>query len=494
MFQYVLHGMHRSPIQTRKHTKNQNLDSMASNNTSTHDTSLIDLGEGAVGGSEQEQHAPPNTADAERQQMAQQQQPSPEQLQAQPHPKPTAPTSSYVLDRVAQLVQSYGTSDNIPVTRLEELLRMATLLPQIQLPAPTQQQEQVPDQFQAQPQLQDMPQLQFQARTQPPPNQVSQQPRQAQVNLQHQNQQFFYPHLAQPNWFGIPPWALPQPPADHGAALNTQQPVVNPFENLAPHMVSARVHPPAMDKEFIDLWLLRLESWFNNMGVRSDEQQFEILKTLLDSQLLAQVYDAARFPPAEGKYLNLKSAIKTALEESKSARYQRLIHGGDLGDQKPSHRLNILKRLANDGLTMNESLLKTIWLSHLPPEAQAILAVSQDQSLQALARLADNVVEGLSSKGISAINSANHSADTSEPPFIKTLIKAIEKMASEIKGLKNIGRSRSQSRRSTKSRESSTSPGPAKRPTDVCFYHHTFGDDARNCRSSCKYFDEFSKN
>lgn len=354
------------------------------------------------------------------------------------------------------MINSYGAGNNIPIARLEELLNAVGVTvnrSEAQQPRAPIQQRHI-----------DMPPPQFPAQQ---PGMVF-----GQTGFGH-NQ-----------WPGQAPLANPYDLGHQG-----HQP---PFINA----VNARVQPPPMDKDYIDLWFVRLESWFKNHQVKSDNQQLYILTTLLDSQLLAQVYDAAENPPNTGKYEHLKGAVQNALEDSKFKKYQKLLHGGDLGDQRPSHRLNELKRLANDGLNMNEGLLKHIWLSHLPSEAQAILAVSGDQNLSALAKLADNVVEGLSSRPHVAAVRHPEPMQTTESDLVRQLLKAIDGMSTELKAIRRDGRSRSKSRqeRNTKSRSPSPSPTPGKKRYDTCWYHLKFGEEARNCLPDCKHYDTFSKN
>lgn len=276
------------------------------------------------------------------------------------------------------------------------------------------------------------------------------------------------------------------PPIRSTPVLQTLQPIMNPFEQYPSiHAVSTKMQPPPMNRECIDLWFLQLDAWFKNNAVRSDNQQFQILTTLMDSQLLAHVYDAVINPPTQGKYENLRCALQTALADSKFKKYQKLLNGGELGDQRPSHRLNELRRLTNDGLALDDGLLKHIWLNHLPSEAQAILAVSVDQSLDSLARLADGVVESLSARQIAAVNLKQPNVE--EPAYIAEIKKSIEKLNSEIKSI----RSRSKSRTRSKSKGRSDTSDKDKNHYTHCWYHHKFGDSSRKCQPYCTRYDEF---
>lgn len=445
-------------------------------------SSLIDLGEGAV------QDAPtpgPSQSTGDRQDDA----------NASEVP-PAAPSdqNEKVLELVAELVRTHTTSSNIPVKRLEEILAqlgIASVTPQ--LPP------------QAQPQRQPQPQLQLQLQQPQPQPQLypSPLPQAQPQQFAHAQPQAVQGFTAHPFYFNQPHeqfrYPLSQPPslAPPQPTVWPQQPIANPFDNppIGIGAVNARVQPPPIDKEHIDLWLVRLESWFNNNQVRSDNQRFHILTTLLDTQLISLVYDATQSPPETGKYDFLKAAVRDALEESRHKRFQRLLHGQGLGDQRPSHRLNELKRLAQNGLTMNDNLLRHIWIAQLPSEAQAILAVSSDQTLPSLAKLADDVVEGLSSRTIAAASQREHAS--SEPDYIRHLRKAVENLTADVVSLKKRDRSRSNTRhpgKGHKKSDRSPSPSPAKLKNDLCWYHYKYGEDARNCQTTCSRYEEMSKN
>lgn len=423
-------------------------------------------------------------------------------------PENEATRANYVVDRLIEILQQPRASNETPVERLEELLQILHITPNHQNPHETAQQvrqqngnpppvTQAPGTSQQeQPQAQHA--LQFHQRQQ----QASQTRQIAQNVVSMPHQMYFQP--VAPQFFqgnGQPgfnaSFLQQQIPQQQGVPAN--QVIGNPFDRVPQaHAPIIRVPPPGIDKEEIDLWFIRLEAWFSHNNIHVDQQRFHILTTLLDSTTLAQVYTEANFPPEHNKYATLQKALKVALEESKTKRYQRLLHGTELGDQRPSHRLNELKRLASNGLTMNESLLKHIWLNHLPSEAQAILAATSDQSLGNLAKLADGVVESLSLKHVSAIR--QNSEHEQEPEYVRDLRKSIQKMANEIKSLRKHAKSRdsseetprerSRNREKTQNRQRSPTPSARKHYTQ-CWYHFKFGENARNCESQCEYWPEF---
>ncbi|XP_045499141.1 uncharacterized protein LOC123696816 [Colias croceus] len=164
----------------------------------------------------------------------------------------------------------------------------------------------------------------------------------------------------------------------------------------------------------------------------------------------------------------------------------------ELGEQKPSQLLRRMKELAKDKIP--DDTLRILWQGHLPNAVRAVLAVSDTKSLDSLAAIADNVLE--STQSVSSVNEVTqkqHQPSTSATNKDTELIMAeIAKLTFKVANLERSrparrwnyrGRSRSQSRNRahSASRRSPNSPGW------LCFYHHRFRDNARNCKEPCAW-------
>lgn len=132
-----------------------------------------------------------------------------------------------------------------------------------------------------------------------------------------------------------------------------------------------------MESEYLEYWFLRLKRWFENMNVHNDHAKFNTLVGLMEHRQMTHVLNVVMNPPTANQYTTLKEAMMHTLADSQQLRYQKLINAGELCDQKPSFRLNELRRLA--GREINDSLMKQIWLNQLPSEIRAVLAVCYDQ-------------------------------------------------------------------------------------------------------------------
>lgn len=264
----------------------------------------------------------------------------------------------------------------------------------------------------------------------------------------------------------------------HGSSTN----------NSNSHAMSVKIRPPPMDKNCIDLWFFQLDSWFANNNIHADQIKFNTLIGLMDTATMVHVYHVVANPPLnDTKYAALREELKKLFSDSMQQRYQKLINAGELGvGQKPSMRLNQLRRFAEPGIS--DQLLKQIWMSQLPREAQGILLVANELPLEDLARKADDIVQGLTASRVAAVSSAPQ-----EPKYVEELRAMIEKLSKEVKASRSRSQTPGGERGRSKSRSTSEKRETSK-DEDLCYYHNRFGDESRNCRKTCKLFDEFQKN
>lgn len=278
-----------------------------------------------------------------------------------------------------------------------------------------------------------------------------------------------------------------------------------------------RLPMPVIVRDNIELWFLQLDHWFSINRIVSDNVRFSTVVAALDANLLQQIYDVVRNPPVApaSKYDAVKNAVIRNFSESEQRRAQQFVTGLQLGDKKPSHLLNELKRMG--GENQDEKLLKVLWMNRLPIQVQTCLA-AVTQPLNALAELADSVMETFrvgssnqignsvfyagapsTSPNVSAVASNNNHQPTSKNDSNDLISKLSIQMAQLNKQLAkmNNDRSRSSQRDRSTGRSSSThrprSATPSKsaaasdEDNDTCWYHRTYGDEARKCRDPCNH-------
>jgi hypothetical protein len=99
-------------------------------------------------------------------------------------------------------------------------------------------------------------------------------------------------------------------------------------------------------------------------------------------------------PPETNPYDTLKETLIKSTAASEQWRLQQLFQVEELGDKKPTHLLRRLNQLLGDTTTLNESILRELFLQWLPGKIRMVLASTPSgTSLENLAEVADRVVE-----------------------------------------------------------------------------------------------------
>lgn len=278
--------------------------------------------------------------------------------------------------------------------------------------------------------------------------------------------------------------------------------------------VAVRLPFPRMVESNIEMWFFQVDNWFVTNRITSDATRFSTIVAALDANLLQQIYNVVRNPPAPpaSKYDAVKNALIRNFTESEQRRAQQFVSGLQLGDRKPSHLLNDLRRVGGDN--QDEKLLKVLWLNRLPIQVQTCLA-TVTSPLNALAELADSVMEtfrvnesfnvnaehyemsrpSTSTAAAASSNSAatNNTAKSGDSDALSKLATQIEKLTREIARLKSNqdsnGRSRSRTRSASGQRNRDRTPAPTNENDDErdgrCWYHREYGKSATNCRAPC---------
>lgn len=244
------------------------------------------------------------------------------------------------------------------------------------------------------------------------------------------------------------------------------------------------------------LWFAQVESQFTLSRITTDDTKFCYVVGQLDHQYAAEVKDVITTPPATGKYDKLKAELIKRLSDSQQKRVKQLLMHEELGDRKPSQFLRHLEGLA--GPTVPKDFMTTLWSSRLPQSIQTVVASQTDLSLEKLAELADKVHE--IAPPIPHVAEINPSSSSS--PAYDLLTKQISALTRQVASLsaqvkkqdRNRGRSRSPPRYRKYDRSRSRSRPKQPPPNHPhCFYHFTYGANAKKCTQPCTYLAENSK-
>lgn len=208
----------------------------------------------------------------------------------------------------------------------------------------------------------------------------------------------------------------------------------------------------------------------------SEENKFNLVVPLLGYEDLDQIADIVLSPPATERYNQLKTRLLQAYEESEHQRLQRLLSGFDLGDASPSQ---LWRRMAttNQGL-ITEKALKMMWINLLPTPLRVALATSLEEEPQTLTSKADAMHRMLGTPPSTDL--------PKQPDDSATLLSRISELALEVAELKRRPQQRSD-RTHSSSRDRHRRKDREQGSSQLCWYHHTFGNKARKCTQPCRH-------
>ncbi|XP_064488359.1 uncharacterized protein LOC135400457 [Ornithodoros turicata] len=289
-----------------------------------------------------------------------------------------------------------------------------------------------------------------------------------------------------------------------GDEPSPQTPATTPLQPGVAH-VGIRLPPFWSRSPFI--WFQQVEAQFLLAGITSQITRYRHLLASLPPEIAMDVADIIANPPAQNPYDHLKSSILQRTTISERTRLQQLLHSEELGDRRPSQLLRAMQvLLADRAASLDDDLLRELFLSRLPSSVQMVLATATALPLAQLAQLADKVTEVASpSTPIAAVSeSCRFPNPRCQPPVSaapSTFAEELSSMRADINRLSdtvaalqfrdNRSRSPSRSGRFRRFRRSprryshrSVSPADNQNPPP-CWYHERFGQAAMRCTHPC---------
>lgn len=302
----------------------------------------------------------------------------------------------------------------------------------------------------------------------------------------------------------LPPAApLPALPTRPARPLPASPPPVLP---PGPARPSAAFRLPPFSPEDPALWLAQVECACRVAGITDDTVKFDLLVANLPMPVATQVRDVITATPAS--YPALTAALRTRLAQSRAARLSALLRNTQLGDQKPSQLLLLMRSELGDE-PHDSALLRTLFLQRLPQAATAALSLlPEDSSLTQLAAAADRFMEASGSSVLAAV----HRAGPPTPPapadpgavsalhgVVATLTAAVQRLEASLSDRSRASsrdrghgaagydpRRRSRSRgRPLRQQEEQRAASDGRQ--QLCWYHSKFGAAARRCAEPCSW-------
>ena len=239
------------------------------------------------------------------------------------------------------------------------------------------------------------------------------------------------------------------------------------------------------------VWFAQVEAQFTTHRINKESSRYAHVVASLSPDIAQEVRDLIITKPDTTPYSTLKAALVARTSESEQRRLQQLLTEEELGDRKPTQLLRRMRQLLGDRV-LEDSILRQLFVQRMPTNVQQILASSSETlSITQVAELADRILAVAAPGFVTAV--------TAPPPHLSTTT-SIQQLQDEVQRLtiqvntlsKQLrGRSRSRGRgwsinRQDQQREQCGDQATSSAADDQCWYHRTFGDNARRCRPPCR--------
>lgn len=246
-----------------------------------------------------------------------------------------------------------------------------------------------------------------------------------------------------------------------------------------PELNRVAVRIPPFWPEDPEMWFAQVEHQFLIAGIVSEDTKFGYVVGNLDAKYMKEAKDILINPPQTDKYSYLKTELIKRLSMSQQEKIRRLFELEEMGDRKPSQFLRHLQGLASTD--MPDNFIRSIWLSRLPANMQAILATQAKADLTTAAELADAVAETTAGPHLAETSAATSRFEA----ILEQVTSRMDEMTTQIAALSK--RHRSPVQESTRFRSTSRPRQRAVTRDTWCWYHARFKDKARKCEEPCTY-------
>lgn len=263
-----------------------------------------------------------------------------------------------------------------------------------------------------------------------------------------------------------------------------------------PTLGAVGIKLPPFWKSDPEVWFAQAEAQFATRNINQEASKHAHVIATLPPDVAVEVRDLLINPPSTNAYTHLKEQLIMSMTASEQRRVQMLLTEEELGDRKPSQLLRRMQRLLGEQ-KLEMGILKQLFLQRLPQSVRLILASTSDtMPLADLANLADRIIEAhVPSVNFVAPTNATVGATSAPASDMALQVAELTKLVKELSTtVVQLQRDRSRSRGRSRSR-TDNKRGVAPNSTDtnddgLCWYHSTYGDNARHCRIDCNRYSE----
>lgn len=242
--------------------------------------------------------------------------------------------------------------------------------------------------------------------------------------------------------------------ANNGVRIQNEFSVEDQHQNQE---ISANVIKVPQFHEDLETWMKQLEISFNYSKIKSEKSKFQHLAMALPTSI-ARRYAHLLETDSESQYSDLKTAMLQDYDRKNPVTLQSLLSDTHLGDRSPSEAMqdlhSKLRKYGNGKVSF--ILLKDLFFRLLPESIQNALILQSEEDPFKLARMADLLV------------------DKKRTMFNLQVIKEHSHLENE--------------ELSAISNKSSYKIAANQANSELlCYYHRTFGANARKCQAPCNW-------
>lgn len=245
----------------------------------------------------------------------------------------------------------------------------------------------------------------------------------------------------------------------------------------------------AFSKQNPSTWFKVTEERFEYLGITSDEDKFWVVLKCIGPALFDELEAFLPSLRPENKYPILKTEILRKLAQSEDDKLDRLLRESNIGKRTPSEYFNVIQSLSSG--IMNQDAALRFWWKGLPTD----IAISVDPEIHnldtaAAVEKANRIAELKRRNESQASNVSICVAETPQASRDGSQQGMAERMDRIEAFVKNESRSRKASKNKSKhfkSRNRSVSNEPVKTSSWLCFYHHSYGEQAKYCAKGCTW-------
>ncbi|XP_049310018.1 uncharacterized protein LOC125777901 [Bactrocera dorsalis] len=244
-------------------------------------------------------------------------------------------------------------------------------------------------------------------------------------------------------------------------------------EYISTQNVSPRLPLPSMSEDNIEAYFYSLGFWFEASRVFDDSVKFNIVLASVPPAKLIEMRNIIDDTPLTDKYGYIRRKIIDIFAESQQRRLQRVLKELPLGNRRPRELYHEMRRTA--GPALRESILHDLWVSRLPPYAQAAI-IATNAPIGEKIKIADSISECLEMKVGNQI--CEVSTEPSFPDEWSNLRAEVAALTKQVNQFMRNSRTQQRSRSSSASR---SRRGTLNVPC-LCWYHTKFGANVTKCR------------